>query len=243
MSDPSPGRGPFREPYRPPPPELLVLVAAMALIEIVLELADRGILADQSLRGRVLMVGAFWTQLLNGAQPIFAAQPVTMFVSHALLHGGFLHMAMNCVVLLGLGKLVAERYGPRVILPVFFVGAVAGGAVFGLLASTQAPMVGASGAIFAFVGVWVVGDWRRLRAMGEPVRPVLARVFGFVLMNVIFFFALSGMLAWEAHLGGFLAGLALGLMLENRRERHAAQALAAARAEARARRGGSGMGG
>lgn len=234
----------LREPYRPPPRELVVLAAVLALIEIVLELADHGLLAEPSLRARVLMVGAFWTQLLHGAQPIFAAQPATMFVSHALLHGGFLHMAMNCVVLLGLGTLIAERYGARVILPLFLVGAVAGGAAFGLIAGSQAPMVGASGAIFAFVGVWVAGDWRRLRATGQPVRPVLSRVGGFVLLNVVFFFALSGMLAWEAHLGGFLAGLGIGLLLENRRDRLAARARAAARTEARtearARRGAGG---
>jgi membrane associated rhomboid family serine protease len=224
------------EPYRPPPRELLILAGMIALIEIVLELADRGILGDASLRARVFAVGAFWSPLLHGAEPIYAGQPVAMFVSHAFLHGGFLHMAMNCVVLLGLGRLVADRYGPGAILPVFLAGAVAGGAVFGLLTASRIPMVGASGAIFAFVGVWVVGDWRRLRAAGRSARPVLSRVLGFVLLNVIFFFALSGMLAWEAHLGGFLAGLAAGVLLENRRDRRIAARLTAARAAARARR-------
>ncbi|MBP7242080.1 rhomboid family intramembrane serine protease [Amaricoccus sp.] len=224
-------------PYRPPPRELVALAAVLALVEIVLELSDHGLIGT-GLRARVFAVGAFWAQLLHGARPIFDLQPVTMFVSHAFLHGGFLHMAMNCVVLLGLGRLVSDLYGSRAILPVFLAGAVAGGAVFGLLATSPYPMVGASGAIFAFVGVWVVGDWRRLRAAGRPVRPVLSRVFGFVLLNVIFFVALSGMLAWEAHLGGFLAGLVAGVLLENCRERKLEARLAEARTAARARREG-----
>ncbi|WP_290752789.1 rhomboid family intramembrane serine protease [Amaricoccus sp.] len=224
-----------RDAYRPPPGELLALVGVLALIEIVLELSDRGLIA-RGLRGQVFAVGAFWAPFLHGARPFFEAQPATMFVSHAFLHGGFLHMAMNSVVLLGLGRLAADIYGRGVILPVFLFGAVAGGAAFGLLSASPYPMVGASGAIFAFVGVWVVGDWRRLRAAGRPVRPVLSRVFGFVLLNAIFFVALSGMLAWEAHLGGFLAGLVAGTLLEARRERRTAARLAAARAEARARR-------
>lgn len=225
-------------PYHPPPRELLLLAAAIALIEILLELADHGFLGDPSLRGRVFVAGAFWSQLLRGAEPVYAGQPVVMFVSHAFLHGGFLHMAMNCVVLLGLGRLVSDRYGAGAILPVFFAGAVAGGAAFGLLSPSRVPMVGASGAVFAFVGVWVAGDWRQLRAAGRSVRPVLARVLAFALINAIFFFALSGMLAWEAHLGGFLAGLLAGAMLENRRNRRIERRLAEARAEARSRREG-----
>lgn len=33
-------------------------------------------------------------------------------------------------------------------------------------------------------------------------------------LNVAFYFGLGGMLAWEAHLGGFLAGLFVGALLE-----------------------------
>ena len=72
-----------------------------------------------------------------------------MFVSHAFLHGSLLHMAMNMTILLALGRFTADRYGPGAVLPVFLLGAIAGGAVFGLLAGERLPMVGASGAVFA----------------------------------------------------------------------------------------------
>jgi membrane associated rhomboid family serine protease len=200
------------------PRTLLWLTGGIALIEIMLSLADRGILGDPTLRLRVFEAGAFWPQLLHGAQPIFSAQPVTMFFSHALLHGGLLHMAMNMTILLAIGRFVSDRYGEGPILPLFAAGAIAGGAVFGLFSREAIPMVGASGAVFAFLGLWIAWDWRRHRANRVPVRPVATRVAVLAGLNVVFYFALGGLLAWQAHLGGFLAGLIAGKYLEDRIE-------------------------
>ena len=218
-------------PHRPLPRALLLLVGFIALVEVVLSLADKGILFDPSLRSRVFIAGAFWAELLHGTRPLFAAQPATMFVSHALLHGSMLHMVMNMAILLALGRFVADRYGAGTVLPVFLIGAVAGGAAFGVLASGAYPMVGASGAVFAFLGAWIAWDWRRHKSLGLPTGPVTRRVLVLAGINVVVYVGLQGMLAWEAHLGGFLAGLALGAWLEGRIER----AGRAARAEARRR--------
>lgn len=211
--------GPARrgaDPFRPLPRSLVALAVVIAGIELVLELSDRGLLADPGLRSRVYMVGAFWSGLLHGARPVFDLQPWTMFLTHAFLHGGFLHMAMNLAVLLGLGRFTADRYGDWTVLPSFLVSAAAGGLAFGLLTGDPTPMVGASGAVFGFIGIWTVWDWRRLVRAGASVRPVVTRVLALAAMNAIFFFGLSGMLAWQAHLGGFLAGVLLGMWFERR---------------------------
>lgn len=204
--------------FRPMPRTLLWLVGLIALIEAVLSLADLGLIGQPALRLRLFEVGAFWSPLLRGVEPIFAAQPVSMFLSHALLHGGLLHMAMNMTILLAMGRFISDRYGEAPILPLFAAGAVAGGAVFGLFSPQAIPMVGASGAVFAFLGLWIVWDWRRHRAHRVPVRPVATRVAVLAGLNVVFYFALGGLLAWEAHLGGFLAGLVAGKYLEDRIE-------------------------
>jgi membrane associated rhomboid family serine protease len=218
--------------HRPLPRALTLLVGFIAAVELVLWLADEGIVADPTLRNRVFEVGAYWAGLLHGAPAHFAAQPVTMFVSHALLHGGPLHMVMNVTILLALGRFAADRYGAGVVLPIFLAGAVAGAAAFAVVSGGAYPMVGASGAVFAFLGVWVAWDWRRHRAAGAPVGPVVRRVAVLGGLNVLLYFGLGGMLAWDAHLGGFLVGLGLGSWLE---AREAARARAA-RAEARRRR-------
>ena len=146
-----PGAG---EPYTPLPRGLLVLVGGIALLEAVLSLADAGILADPSLRGNAYRYGAFWVALLHGHTPLYAGQPVAMFLTHSVLHGNFLHMVMNMTILLALGRFVGDRYGPAAIWQLFLAGAVGGGAAFGLLSTTPFPMVGASGAVFGLAGAW-----------------------------------------------------------------------------------------
>jgi rhomboid protease GluP len=217
--------------WRPLPPALVTLVIVMVGIELLLQLADLGIVGDRSLRPRVYVLGAFWASLFHDTQPVFSLQPVTMFVSHAMLHGGLLHLGMNAAVLLGLGRLIGDRYGAGAILPLFLLSAIAGGAVFALLNVSDIPMVGASGAVFGFLGVWTAWDWHRHRAHGVSTRPVVMRGVVLVLINVLFFFGLGGMIAWEAHFGGYVAGLAFGAWLE----REIAVGERRARADARRR--------
>jgi rhomboid protease GluP len=213
--------------YTSLPRSLVALVGAIALIEVVLSLADRGILLEADLRLRAFAFGAFWTGLLHGAYPpVFPGQVGLMFVTHAFLHGNFLHMVMNMTILLAMGRFVEEAYTPRVILPLFFLGAIGGGAGYALLSTSPYPMVGASGAVFAFLGLWVVWDWRQHRRAGASLRPIVMRVLVLVGLNVVFFFGLGGTLAWQAHLGGFLTGLLIGRLLEDRQRarRRAARA-------------------
>ncbi len=208
------------------PASLLVLVGVIAAIEALLSLADAGWIADPTLRSRVILAGGFWPGLLHGARPLFAAQPFTMFLTHAFLHASMLHMAMNMTILLALGRFVADRYGARSVLPIFVASAIAGGAVFGLLVRAAFPMVGASGAVFGFLGVWIAWDWRRHQRAGRATTPVLRRILVLVGINLVMLYWPALMssgptagLAWQAHLGGFLAGLLIGWGLEGRIER------------------------
>ena len=46
-----------------------------------------------------------------------------------------------------------------------------------------------------------------------PIDQPLRMVFGLVVMNVLLWFLVSGMLAWEAHLGGFVTGAILARII------------------------------
>ncbi|QPH52225.1 rhomboid family intramembrane serine protease [Pontivivens ytuae] len=198
---------PTPDPYvrQTPMAALWALVALLVGIELLLQLGDSGY--GGLSRRWVFLHGAFWNPLLNGTNPLFDLQPVTMFLTHALLHGGLFHVAMNATVILSIGKLVTDLSGPARTILLFIITAIAGGGAFALLGPQEPiPMVGASGAAFGFIAAWKRWEFDFLRATGRSIRPVATFVGGLTALNVVLHFAMGGMLAWEAHLGGAMAG-------------------------------------
>jgi len=161
------------------------------------------------------------------------AADVWTFVTYALIHGDLTHLIFNAVWLLAFGSPVARRFGPLRFLAFMTMTAAAGAAVhlathFGELL----PMIGASAAIsgamaaatrFAFQRGGPVALWRnREEAYRVPAAPLMAslrdrRVLAFLLVwfgiNLLFGLGSIGMggveqaIAWQAHIGGFVAGL------------------------------------
>ncbi|MEJ2237258.1 MAG: rhomboid family intramembrane serine protease [Gemmatimonadales bacterium] len=106
----------------------------------------------------VLDVGAFWPGDVGGRW--------WTFVTYAFLHGGFLHLLFNMILLFFFGPAVEERMGGKSFAAFYFTCGV-GGAILSLIvallrsadASVAYPIVGASGAVlgvalaFAVVGL------------------------------------------------------------------------------------------
>ena len=189
------------------PAFLWAIVAIMSVIEIVLSLAEAGMFGSPSWRWIMIAYGAFWQPLLSGeTASLYSGQRFFMFITYAFLHGGIGHLALNSVILLSLGKLAATNIGARKTLFVLLISAVAGGLAFGVLSSTDIPMIGASGAVFGLLGLWQVWDVSLRQRSGLPLKPALMAIGALVAANVVFFVVLGGGLAWQAHLGGWLAG-------------------------------------
>lgn len=198
---------------------LWVLIGVMAVIELPLTLSDAGWIGSSSWRMNVFLYGAFWQPLFNGSlAPLYSGQKVLMFMTHAFLHGGAAHFAMNSVVLLALGKGVAAYLGIGKTILLLALSAIAGAAAFGLLSTANGPMIGASGAVFGLLGVWQAWDFRQRRQLNQSVRPVLGGIAGLALVNLVLFVALSGTLAWEAHLGGWIVGWTAAWTFANQRK-------------------------
>ena len=190
---------------------LWCLVGIMTAIELVLSLSAFGIFGGQSLRWSTFVLGAFWQPVFAGtAPPVYPGQTAVMFISHAFLHGGLVHLAMNSVVLLSLGKFVSAHVGAVRTLLVLLLSAVAGAACFGLLSSSPAPMIGASGAVFGLIGLWQAMDYRIRRRAGLPLQPIVMAILGLIAANIALFVILAGGLAWQAHLGGWVVGWLAG---------------------------------
>lgn len=157
------------------------------------------------------------------------------FVTHMLLHGDWMHVVINSVWMLIFGSVLARRLGGARFMLVSAASA-AGGAAASLAWQWGADLsllVGASGAIsgqlagavrliFAQGGsLATLGRQRldhvRALGLGELMRTPAALMFLAVwFLITIFTGALSfgppgsvARVAWEAHVGGFLAGLVL----------------------------------
>lgn len=201
--------------WRALPGWVLALIAICCAIELLIVLLTLSGLGDA--RSLATIYGGFWPQLINGSLlPAYAVQPVVMVVTYGFLHGGFLHLAMNMLSLAVLARELARLIGSARMALIYAVSQVAAAALFAVMAPQSGPMVGASGAIFGLAGALVVVIGVRRRDMGQPMAPLWRAVANLVALNLGLTFLVPS-IAWQAHLGGAIAGVVLGAVLIRRR--------------------------
>lgn len=187
----------------------LSLALVLASVEAALMLADAGLIGSRLWRSFAYQYGGFWAGVLHGWSPNYAAQPVAMFLTYTGLHADWQHLLGNLLTLAWLGLQLDRVYGAMQFAVLFALSALGGGMGFGLLSSSPRPMVGASGAIMGLIAVWLATDARAMARDGagraEVLRMVLLRVIVIASLNWLAWIIKAGGLAWQAHLGGFLA--------------------------------------
>jgi membrane associated rhomboid family serine protease len=157
------------------------------------------------------------------------------FVTYAFIHGSWMHLAVNSVWLLPFGSAVARRFGSWRFLAFFAATAIAG-ALAHLVThwGAEQAVIGASGAISGFMAAAMRFAFQRngpLSFIGAnddayrvPAMPLAAALrdrrivvflgawFGLNILFGLGTLAMPGIdqqVAWQAHIGGFLAGLLL----------------------------------
>lgn len=199
---------------RKPVHTALWVIAGIAIgVELLSWLNDTGTL--RTIPRQVLqMMFAFWDQRFNHflETGVPGVQLLISLVSHGFLHGGWLHVGMNMAAFLGVGHAISQVAGIRASLVCFFLSVIAGAITLGLLSDITGPLVGASGGVFGLLGMLTAWEERALRLSGLSRRPVWSRIAGLVVLNIVLFIGLGGYVAWEAHLGGFLAGWAVAYL-------------------------------
>jgi len=148
-----------------------------------------------------------------GLQPAsFSARPWTL-VTNLFIHGGIWHILVNMLTLYFFGSYLCQLIGVRNFLITYFGGGILGNIFYILLASPYSIAIGASGAIFALGGV-LTAMRPRLRVFIFPIPAPLplwvAVIGGFLILS---FF--PGV-AWQAHLGGLVFGLAASYFFRKR---------------------------
>lgn len=229
---------PSREPVFNVPRVVVAMLALIVAVHVLLgALPEAGeswlVLALAFIPGRYGSAGIAW--------PGGALAAWTSPVTHMFVHGDWTHLILNGASLLAFGGVVARRQGPATFLAFTLFTGLAGALMFyAFNPALQAPMVGASGAIAGMMaaalrllfsaidsappgmaGEYVRTQPRRIVRMDlaatirDPrIRSATAVWLG---VNLLGAYGLGtpgqvGAIAWEAHIGGFFAGL-LGLGL------------------------------
>jgi membrane associated rhomboid family serine protease len=146
-------------------------------------------------------------------------------VSYSVLHGSPAHLLINVAWLLAIGTPVAQRLGNGRFL-LFYIVATIAAALFYIFvkADSAVPMIGASGAISGLFGGLTRFMFHRrpdVPSLNVTDRRVLFFAVTWLGLNMIIgLIGLGGSadssIAWEAHAGGFLAGLVLFPYFERR---------------------------
>lgn len=195
---------------------LFGLIAPCVIIEAVLMLGDLGVIAVPRLRQTAYEYAGFWPGLLGTWLPNYPAQPYTMFLTYAFLHSGPIHLAVNMITLYSLALAVHARVG-NLGFALVYAGAVLGGGLgFGLLAETTRPMVGASGGLFGLAGAILAWNYVDRFTAEQRLWPVARAAAGLLALNLVMWWLMDGLLAWQTHLGGFMAGWVVAMLVDPR---------------------------
>jgi membrane associated rhomboid family serine protease len=161
---------------------------------------------------RLDMLGQAYVPLLGSVEGIAQGQPYRLLTA-MFLHGSPIHIIFNMLSLWWLGGPLEAALGRARYTALYFVSGLAGSALTYLIAAPNQPSLGASGAIFGLFGATAV----LMRRLNYNMRPIIA----LLVINLIFTFGWAN-IAWQAHIGGLVAGVVVGYaMVHAPRERRA----------------------
>ncbi|MHB9860424.1 rhomboid family intramembrane serine protease [Streptomyces sp. YIM S03343] len=153
----------------------------------------------------------FGRALVSGhIEGVAEGQPYRLLTS-MFLHGGFIHILFNMLSLWWIGGPLEAALGRARYLALYLVSGLAGSALTYLIAPPTTASVGASGAIFGLFAATAV----LMHRLNYDMRPVIA----LLAVNLVITFGVPN-IAWQAHIGGLVAGGAIGYAMVHAPRRH-----------------------
>ncbi|MBA2380762.1 MAG: rhomboid family intramembrane serine protease [Chloroflexi bacterium] len=171
-----------------------------------------GITIVVSLSAMASVDGPNLYQVLELDKPAVAAGEIWRLWTVTLLHdpSNLLHLLFNMYALYLAGPIVERLYGSA-LTAVFYLVCAAGGSLGSFAFGSDAPSVGASGAIFGLFGILLIATRTHNPALDRASRNFVAQLGTLLLINIIFGIVASGYIDNFAHIGGFVTGALLGV--------------------------------
>ncbi|MGR3541614.1 MAG: rhomboid family intramembrane serine protease [Hasllibacter sp.] len=210
-------------PFQSLPPVVAILALAVALPEIALSAADRGLLGTGAAGWRIGALrdfGVFPPLLELGLArgDALAAEPWRL-LTYPFVHRGFVDMLFGAVFTLALGKFVADAMGGAATAALFLGTAAAGALAWWALGGASQPLAGAMVPAFGLIGAFTFVLFSRAGASNAR-RLAAFRLIGFLMGIQLVFALLFGTSDWwMAELAAFAAGFAASFGLAPGRAR------------------------
>lgn len=181
---------------------LLVAIVGMFVVEVVL--GGPGTLMQGPDQQTLFDLGAMFPPAIANGQywRLFTA---------IFLHAGLLHLAFNGYALWLFGRGVEDSLGTPWFLIVYFVSGFLASVASYALGPVTSLAVGASGAIFGVFGAFIAYNFRRRHTALAAAN--LRTALTLIVLNALLAIGYRA-IDWRAHLGGLVAGLAIGLIAE-----------------------------
>ena len=202
----------------PLPPVVVALFLILLAIELYFQAGSNGLAGGPSAVGwrlTALQRYGFSGEILRwmwdtGQWP---AEHLIRFVSYPFIHLSFTQTIFAGVMMLAMGKMVAEVFGPVAFLAVYFVSAIVGALVFTVLTDGALPLIGSFPSVYGLIGAFTWLLWRKMSLVGENQFRAFTLI-GF-LMGIQLIFALFFGVSkdWVADLAGFATGFLLSFRL------------------------------
>ncbi len=141
---------------------------------------------------------------------VYADNEYWRLLTVALVHGSIIHLGFNMYALWIIGPIVEALYGPWRFLAIYILCIAAGSAASYVTSGN--PAVGASGGVFGLFGALVVADRIHKPALTRNARNLTMQIGLLIGINLLIGFSLPN-IDNAAHIGGLLAGAALGFLL------------------------------
>jgi len=143
-------------------------------------------------------VGGLWL-------PGVADGALWQLLTSAFLHVSVLHLLLNMVAVYVLGPQLESLLGRARFLALYLVSALSASALVMWAAPQFQGTLGASGAVFGLFAAYLVVALK----VKAPLQPILV-ILG---VNLLITVVGAGYISWQGHLGGFVGGILVALVL------------------------------
>lgn len=143
--------------------------------------------------------------------PAIARGEVWRFITPLFLHGSFWHLLFNIFFQLRMGFPLEAQYGFRNFMLIYFICGIFGNA-FSVALKPCKIAVGASTAGFGLIGLQMAEISLIYQQLGPEKSAVIFNISLFLLFAIMMSVAPGSVVDWRGHLGGFIAGVCLGII-------------------------------